>query len=251
MNILKKTTFLTLIILITSTPSYAGPTVASIETALGEAQHIIQSISTQLSKLFKDDKDKENKQYGTPSQNSKKEKAVKNETLIDGQDATPLVPSFLTTELSKDNPDVTAIHETVKEKLLIDPKTIYVEGPFDLNSALDIKYMDGKKVKNTAVADSVIPNSQEAMQSSNHLTLEQGRAIAQKSFDLMSNQKDFKNQQKKDTQSRETMVAKEKGNALANQSIADILNEILVIRAMGLEIEGLQLMQSQQKSTVK
>ena len=37
----------------------------------------------------------------------------------------------------------------------------------------------------------------------------------------------------------------------AIEKLADILNEILVIRAMGLEIEGLQLMQSQQKSTVK
>ncbi len=240
---LKKHIILIFSILGISSIACAGPTVAPVETALGNAQIVIQKVSTQLSKLLKTDTNKDNEQVGTPTQNAKKEQPSENKTLIKAADATPLIPSYFITELSKKEPDIATVHELTKKNMLIDNKTIYVENIIGITSVFDAKNAE-EKIKNTAAQDATIPNSQEAMQSIYHLALEQGRAIAQKSFALMENSEKHKIARKNDTQKRKTQVELEKGNAMANQNTADVLNEILVLRAMMLEIDSLQQMQS-------
>lgn len=245
---LKKHIILILGILGVSSIAYAGPTVAPVETALGNAQVIIQKVSTQLSKQLKTDTTKDNEQVGTPTQNAKKEQPSENKTLIKSADATPLIPTYFITELSKKEPDIETIHNLTKKNMLIDNKTIYVENIVGITSVFDSDTSE-EKIKDTAAKDATIPNSQEAMQSIYHLALEQGRAISQKSFALMENSEKHKTTRKSDTQKRKTQVELEKGNAMANQNTADVLNEILVLRAMMLEIDSLQQMQS--KSVLK
>ena len=242
---IKKHIILAFTIFSVSSAVYAGPTVAPIETGLGQAQVIIQKVSTELSKLLKTDKGKDNDQVGSPTKNAQKEKAIKNETLVTEQDATPLIPEFFIQELTKKEPDVKKVQELAKKKMLIDSKTIYAENPAEMLSVFD---KDSEtKIKNTAPKDALVLNSQEAMQSAYHLALEQGRAIAQKSFALMEKGEKHKS----DTQKRQTHVELEKGNALANQNTADILNEILVLRSMMLEIDSLQQMQTKSISILQ
>ena len=246
---IKKHIILAFTIFSVSSAVYAGPTVAPIETGLGQAQVIIQKVSTELSKLLKTDKSKDNDQVGSPTKNAKKEKAIKNETLVTEQDATPLIPEFFIQELTKKEPDVKKVQELAKKKMLIDSKTIYAENPAEMLSVFD---KDSEtKIKNTAPKDALVLNSQEAMQSAYHLALEQGRAIAQKSFALMEKGEKHKTTRKSDTQKRQTHVELEKGNALANQNTADILNEILVLRSMMLEIDSLQQMQTKSISILQ
>ena len=195
---LNKKILLTLSIICFSNMSYAGPTSAPIETVMGKAQVIIQKISTELSKLTKDDQNDENKNLGTPQDNAKKEKEVKNKTLVDSKDGTPLTLPYLQPLLTKDQPDVTAIHDKVKKNALIDYKTLYQEDQTDV-SLTEIVQGYNTKVKNTSAEDVLKPNSQEGLQSIYHMTLEQGRAVAQKSFSLMDKNKEYKDSKKADT----------------------------------------------------
>lgn len=246
---LNKKILLTLSIICFSSMSYAGPTSAPIETMMGKAQVIIQKISTELSKLTKDDQNDENKNLGTPQDNAKKEKEVKNKTLVDSKDGTPLTLPYLQPLLTKDQPDVTAIHDKVKKNALIDYKTLYQEDQTDV-SLTEIVQGYNTKVKNTSAEDVLKPNSQEGLQSIYHMTLEQGRAVAQKSFSLMDKNKEYKDSKKADTEKRKTAVDMERGNAMANQNSSMILNELGLLRFSTLEINSLGEMQDKSISTL-
>ena len=239
---LNKKVLLALSIICFSNMSYAGPTSAPIETAMGKAQVVIQKISTELSKLTKNDQNDENKNLGTPQENAKKEKEVKNETLVESKDGTPLTLPYLQPLLTQAEPDVTAIHKKVKENALIDYNTLYEEDKTDI-SLSEIAQGYSTKIKNTAAEDVLKPNTQEALQSIYHLTLEQGRAVYQKSFSLMDKNKKYKDSKKSDTEKRKTTVDMERGNAMANQNSSMILNELGLLRFSTLEINSLGEMQ--------
>lgn len=239
---LNKNILLALSVICFSNLAYAGPTTAPIETALGQAQIIIQKISTEISKLTKNDQNDENKNLGTPQDNAKKEKAVKNETIVKAEDATPMTLPYLQQLLAEDAPDVTKIHEEVKTKALIDYNTLYEEDQTDV-SLTELIQGYNKKIKNTAAEDILKPNTQEALQSIYHMTLEQGRAVSQKSFSLMDKNDDYKNSRKSDVEKRKTAVDMERGNAMANQNAAMILNELGLLRFFTLETNSLGEMQ--------
>ncbi len=248
MNI-NKTILFTLSIILLSSTVYAGPTVAPAETIMGKVQVVTQKISTELSKLTKQDQDEENKNLGTPEENAKKEKEVKNKTLVEAEDATPLTLPYLNSLLAQDDPNVTSIHDKVKTNTLIDYKTLYEEDQTDI-SMTDINQGVNPKIKNTASQDILRPNSQEGMQSIYHMTLEQGRAFSQKSFALMSNNKDYKDAKRADNEKRKTTVDMERGNAMANQNSSMILNELGMLRFLNLETQSLGEMQDQSVATI-
>ena len=239
---LNKKILLTLSLICFSNLSYAGPTSAPLETAMGKAQIIFQKASTELSKLTKNDQNDENKNLGTPQDNAKNEKEVKNKTLVDAKDGTVLAFPYLQPLLAQDQPDVTAIHEKVKKNALIDYKTLYEEDKTDV-SLSEITQGYDIKIKNTAAEDVLRPNSKEALQSIHHMTLEQGRAISQKSFSLMDKNKDYKDSKKADTERRKTTVDMERGNAMANHNSSMILNELGLLRFSTLEINSMSEMQ--------
>lgn len=239
---LNKKILLILSLVCFSAPVLAGPTAAPVETALGKAQVVIQKLSTQYSKLIKDDQNEENKNLGEPQENAKKEKEVKNETLVTNKDATPLTFPWLNPYLAKENLDIPSIHSAIKKNGVIDYKTIYQEDKTAL-SFYDIDPGISSKIKDTSAEDALVPNSQEAMQSIYHMTWEQGRAVAQKSFALMDKNKDYKEAKKADTAKRKTTVDMEKGNAMANQNSSMILNEIGLLRFLNLEAYSLGEMQ--------
>jgi len=239
---LNKKILLILSVVCFSTPVLAGPTTAPIETALGKAQVTIQKMATDLSKRTKEDQDGENKNLGEPQEKAKKEKEVKNETLVTNKDATPMTFPWLNPYLAQETPDVPSVHSAVKKNAVIDYKTVYQEDKTAL-SFYDMDLGSGSKIKDTSAEDVLVPNSQEAMQSIYHLTWEQGRAVAQKSFALMDNNKDYKEAKKADTEKRKTIVDMEKGNAMANQNSSMILNEIGLLRFLNLEAYSLGEMQ--------
>jgi hypothetical protein len=114
----------------------------------------------------------------------------------------------------------------------------------------DINQGVNPKIKNTASQDILRPNSQEGMQSIYHMTLEQGRAVSQKSFALMSNNKDYKDAKRADNEKRKTAVDMERGNAMANQNSSMILNELGMLRFLNLETQSLGEMQDQSVATI-
>lgn len=245
-----KNILLALAIICFSNFAYAGPTAAPVETAIVKIQVGLQKISTALSKLTKEKLQEEIQSIGAPNTLTKLDKNVKNKTLVAAEDATPITPPYLNSLLDADKPNVPNMHTLVKKNAPIDYKTIYTEDKTDI-TLKEIGLGTNPIIKNTSAEDALIPNSQEAMQLTYHMSLEQARAIAQKSFALMENSADYKASRRSDNEKRETTVSIEKGNALANHNSTVIINEFGILRFSGLEIYSLEEMQDKSISTLK
>lgn len=220
----------------------AGPTADPIAAAFAQVQLEIQKITTQLSDQAKEWIKQQNKDIGEVASNAMPENVKKSEAEVESTDSTPLAEKITASELEKETPSVPAVQSIIKRDMLVDNKTLYQSGGItevDKNDRFEDK----------SAQEALAKNTQEFMSRNVHMTLEQGRALAQKVLDLEAANRTKESQKtSSDINSRDTHTKFEKGNAALTQYVNSILNEILVLRASSLEIDAIQQIQSKQKA---
>lgn len=238
-----------IIFCLSSQNAHAGITQSLLLTPYVKIQSVVQKISAGYTKLTSIQQKAEMKNLA-PQKIIKKETTSDNSPLLTGEDVSlytdETFQSALLAELKKDKPNVSKVHQIVKNTYLVDygaKNSLSTRDRIDLDSDAVIKI--------DPMADAKRVNTQEFIQHKRYLSLHHGLAISEKILALMKKQDEELKNMGNNIKSRKDVKTLENGLAWLDKKISIILNELLVVESSLLEINSTLMMQDKQKQIVE